>query len=113
MCRCLTQALEDVAHRAEVHLGRAVEDVDGLAQLSRQVLGRLRLARACALSVCVEAGSSGSSGGELSLKTQLPQAAHTNWGLQPHPWVAHLPGLRAPCPCTASRLAWPWCRCGR
>ena len=40
------EALEDVAHREVVHLGAAVEDVHGLAQLRRQVLGRLGLAGA-------------------------------------------------------------------
>ena len=46
--------LEDVAHRAVVHLGAAVEHVDRLAELRAQVLGRLRLARAFVfLCVCV------------------------------------------------------------
>ena len=40
------EALVDVGHRAVVHLGAAVEDVDGLAERGRQVLGRLGLAGA-------------------------------------------------------------------
>ena len=40
------EALEDVAHRPVIHLGRAVEDVHRLAQLRGQVLRGFRLARA-------------------------------------------------------------------
>ena len=45
-----SQPLEDVTHGSVVHLRCAVEHIDGLAQLSRQVFGGLCLAgasRAC------------------------------------------------------------------